>query len=293
MCVVITSLSYEDDTGSTNLFSNASESLQVALNSSQRVLSVPQNVWVNFKIATNGSYNASYLSYASNAVPTVNVTVTLQNGYKTVIPAEELFSYPRTYNDEGQYDIIDDTHQISTFANTTNTGYVLEWGIPYMTMNYVIPDYKRSQFKMAPAIRTDFANQGAGYELHDSCDPVTKATAAPTRIATARPAATSAAADTQTSTNVGAIVGGVVGGILGLTLIVRGLASLFHRSRRRLDMAGPHGHGQPATMPILTGQNMPHERCADRNPRWTPMSPARVPRFGRNQEDEWNTCECE
>jgi len=277
MCVIITGLSYQDDTATTSLFSNASESLQVNLNPSERVLYVPQGVWDNFKTATSGYYNASYLSYASTAVPTGNVTVTLQNGYKTVIPAEELFYYPRGYNDEGQYDVIDNTYQISTIINTTNDGYVLDWGIPYMTMNYIIADFKRSQFQMAPAIRTDFDNIGGGYVLEASCDPTTKATAAPTVNATAGPASSTAVAS-HSSSNVGPIVGGVVGGILGLIAIVGGLALLFYRSRRRRNAATGGDHGQPMITP-MAGGSMPHSggSQADRYSHWTAMSPTEAP----------------
>jgi hypothetical protein len=278
MCVIITGLSYQDDTATTSLFSNASESLQVNLNPSQRVLYVPQGVWDNFKTATNGYYNASYLSYASTAVPTGNVTVTLQNGYKTVIPAEELFYYPRGYNDEGQYDIVDNTYQISTLINATNDGYVLDWGIPYMTMNYIIADFKRSQFQMAPAIRTDFDNIGGGYVLKASCDPTTKATATPTVSPTAGPAATTGAAS-HSSSNVGPIVGGVVGGILGLIAIIGGLALLFYRSRRRRNAAIVSEHGQPMMTTPMAGGSMPHHggSQADRYSHWTAMSPTEAP----------------
>ncbi|EXJ62502.1 hypothetical protein A1O7_02940 [Cladophialophora yegresii CBS 114405] len=280
MCVVITGLSYSDETGSTNLFSNSSESLQVNLNPSQRVLYVPQGVWENFKTATGGYYNASYLSYASNAVPTGNVTVTLQNGYKSVIPAEELFYYPRGYNDDGQYEVVDNTYQISTVINTTSDGYVLDWGIPYMTMNYIIADYKRSQFQMAPAIRTNFDNIGGGYALKASCDPTTEATPAPTSSATVGPVSTTAAASSHhSSSNVGPIVGGVVGGVLGLILIVGGLALLFYRSRRRRNFAASGEHGQPMMTQPMANDGIPHNggSQADRYSRWTAMSPTEAP----------------
>lgn len=285
MCVVITGLSYQDDVGTTNLFSNTSESLQVNLNPSERVLYVPQNVWENYKTATNGYYNASYLSYASNAVPTGNVTVTLQNGYKTIIPAEELFYYPRSYNDQGQYEVIDNTYQISTIVNTTNDGYVMNWGIPYMTMNYIIADYKRSQFKMAPAIRTNFDNQGGGYALEASCDPVTSATA--TASPTVSPTSSAAASSSKSSSsNTGAIVGGVVGGVIGLILIIGGLALLFLRSRRR-KAAGSGSSSENGQMaPMVEASGMPHNGSqADRYSHWTAMSPTEVPsELGGNEK---------
>ncbi|KIX96784.1 uncharacterized protein Z520_07504 [Fonsecaea multimorphosa CBS 102226] len=286
MCVIITSLAYEDETGSTSLFSNSSESLQVNLQPSERSLNVPQNVWENFQKATNGILlNASYLSYPSTAVPTGQLVVTLQNGYKTTIPAEELFYYPRGYNDDGQYTVIDNTYQIATLFNASNDGYVLNWGIPFMTMNYVIGDYKRSQFKMAPAIRTNFENQGGGYALKASCDPVATATASSTSsiivsTSTAGATTSSASASKDSSSNnknIGPIVGGVVGGVLGLILIVGGLALLFYRSRRRRNIPGAAGeHGQPTmTTPMMGDGNAAQNAgsAADRHSHWTAMSP--------------------
>lgn len=278
MCVVITDLSYEDESGSTNLFSNSSESLQVNLQPSQRVLYVPQNVWQNFKTATGGVYNASYLTYPADNVPTGNLSVTLQNGYKTTIPAEELFYYPRGYDDNGVYTVINNTYQITTLVNTTNDGYVMDWGIPFLTMNYIVGDYKRGKFKMAPAIRTDFSNQGGGYALQASCDPLTSATPTATGSSTAT---AGSAAETSTavaptpshSSNIGPIVGGVVGGVLGLILIVGGLALLFYRMRRRRNSASD---GPGATTPMMAegGVSPPDGSTADRYSHWTAMSPS-------------------
>ena len=282
LCVIITGLTYQDDSGTTNLFSNASESLQVNLNPSQRVLNVPQGVWDNFKNATHAYYNASYLSYASTAVPTGNVTVTLQNGYKTIIPAEELFYYPRTFNNKGQYDILNNTYQISTIINATNDGYVLDWGIPYMTMNYIIADYERSQFQMAPAIRTDFDNIGGGYVLKASCDPVTQTTAGPTSSSTTAgpgPTTTTTAAASHKSSNVGPIVGGVVGGLAVLVLIVCGAAFFLIRRRRQAKAAAAGAHGRSEMTTPLAGGSMPHQggSQADRYSNWTALSPAETP----------------
>jgi hypothetical protein len=276
MCVVITALSYTDNTGTTNLFSNSSESLQVALNPSQRVLNVPQNVWDKYKTATGGYYNSSYLSYNANAVPTGNVSVTLQNGYTTIIPASELFYFPRTYDDTGKYSILDSSYQISTIVNATNDGYVMDWGIPYMTMNYFVADFKRSQFKMAPAIRTDFSAQGGGYALQASCDPTVKVTASATSSATATASTSAASSGGHSSSNVGPIVGGVVGGVLGLIAIVGGLILLFYRSRRHKNAQTPTEHGTP----MMTEQHMPHQgdgSHAGRLSTWTAMSPTEVP----------------
>jgi hypothetical protein len=185
--------------------------------------------------ATAGVFLDSWLTYAAKDTPTGNLTVTLSNGYKISIPPEELFYVPRGYNDDGKYEVLDTTYKIAMMVNTTDDGYVKNWGIPFLTMNYVIGDYQRNQFKMAPAIRTDFSKTGtAGSSLSNnlkaSCDPTTKSTPTPTSGSDSDSTDVSAsgatgsssssnnnassAADKDKAVNTGAIVGGVVGGVL-------------------------------------------------------------------------------
>lgn len=278
-CVIVTDLVYETEDRSVSLFSNASESLQVNLQPSTRVLYTPQNVWENFRDASGGIYEGGYLSYYGTNPPKGNITATLQNGYKTTIPTEELFYYPRTYDDDGKYDIKNNTYQIGLLMNQTNDGYVMDWGIPFLTMNYVIADYTRKQFKMAEAIRTNFANQGGGYVLTASCDPTTASTPTATSTGTGIAAATSSAAPSSEgkADHTKAIIGGVVGGILGLIAIVGGLGFLFYRHRRRhrevvengnKNINPAYGQGHPQT-PAMSHSNT----VTGRYSHWTAMSP--------------------
>ena len=278
-CVIITDLMYETEDKSVSLFSNASQTLQVALQPSTRVMYVPQNVWENFRDASGGIYDAGYLNYYAGNPPKGNISVTLQNGYKTTIPTEELFYYPRGYDDEGKYDVKNNTYQIGLFMNATNDGYVMDWGVPFLTMNYIIADYTRKQFKMAEAIRTDFTNQGGGYVLTASCDPTTAATA--TATGTNVPAATSSVAPVTEAKadHTKAIIGGVVGGILGLVALVGGLGFLFWRHRKRQQHQAVPGNGDNNFNPAYGAAN-PHtpamshaNTVTGRYSHWTAMSP--------------------
>lgn len=289
-CVVVTGITWNDEKGSHNMFSNSTETLSINMQPSERVLYVPQDVWANFGNVTNGVYNDSlgYLSYSAANPPTGNLTVTLSGGYNTTIPAEELFMQPRTYDDDGNYAISDDTKLISMIINQTANGYVMNWGMPFLTMNYIIGDYERQQFKIAPAVRTDLsATGGKTYKLQASCDPTTtsSATATVSGISSASGVggsavnSPSAAAASSSSSgggggghsNTGAIVGGVVGGVLGLIAIVGGLALLFYRSRRRRNAAAAAAGNQGGGMSQYTGS------VADRQSQWTAMSPTEVP----------------
>ncbi|KAI1623201.1 aspartic peptidase domain-containing protein [Exophiala viscosa] len=285
MCVNVTGITYADATGSHNMFSNSSEIVQINLQPSERVLYLPQDVWANFGTASGGVYNDSlgYLAYSASNPPTGNLTVTLSGGYNTTIPAEELFLMPRHYNDEGQYVIEDDTTLIAAVYNQSANGYVLNWGIPFLTMNYIIGDYKRQQFKMAPAIRRDFSATESAYKLQASCDPTTNST--PTTSASGTASASAVGGRTTSSSpaassssggghsNTGAIVGGVVGGVLGLVAIVGGLALMFYRSRRKRNAAAA------TTAPPAAGQQgmSQYGSAGDRHSQWTTMSPTEVP----------------
>jgi hypothetical protein len=298
MCVVVSGMTWDDGAGggSTNLFANSSETFTVNLQPSTNVLYVPQDVWEKFQDATDGVYSSPYLTYASNSTPTGNLTVTFANGYTSSIPAEELFELPRWYDDDGQYVVADDTYTLSTVLNTTGDGYVLDWGLPFLTMNYVIGDYKRAQFHLAPAVRTDFSEQGGSYHLQASCDPTTSSTPTATASSSATAANGGGAAASASgsasatvvkhhSSNTGAIVGGVVGGVLGLILVVGGLALMFYRTRRRnRNAAAAAAAAAPASGPDA-GMSQYTGSVADRHSHWTAMSPTEVPsELGNNQK---------
>ena len=231
-------MTYDTINGSVSLFSNSSESLQVALVPSLHTLNVPQDVFMNFAKASNGTYilEEQNIIYPASYEPNGNITVTLNGGYKTTIPSTELFTYPRLYNPQGVYSISNTSFFLAEISNVSSgAGFVYQWGIPYLTMNYFIGDWARSRFQMAPAIRTDFQSQGAGYMLSAICDPVstTSSTHPPASSATHPKPSTPVPSTPASKSNTGAIVGGVVGGVLGLILIVGGLALLFYRSRRQ------------------------------------------------------------
>lgn len=239
-CVVITALTYNDANGSISLFANSSEALQVTLQPAITYLTLPQDIWAKWRDATNGTYNPSegQLVYPFDNVPTGNITVTLSNGYETTIPNSELFNAPRGYNDQGKFTYTNATYQVGQIYNATLDGYIGDWGMPYMTMNYLIADFKRGQFHMAPAIRSTYEAQGGGYVLKASCDPVPTATPPPPPP----PVSSSSSVSSSTTTaspvsgnghnHTRAIAGGVIGGAAGVVGVIGGLI-LFCRHRHR------------------------------------------------------------
>ncbi|KAI1620691.1 hypothetical protein EDD37DRAFT_640728 [Exophiala viscosa] len=238
LCPIVTGLTWDTDNGSVNIFSNASEALQISLQPAINYLTVTPDMFANFANATGASLtlDPGVLAYDAAQPPVGNLTVTLRGGYQTQITSADLFVYPRGYIN-GTYSVTNSTFLLAEMVAQNNTGYVKNWGVPYLTFNYLMVDYARSQFQLAPAIRTDFSSQGGGYELSAVCDPVTTVTSTPVSSSPVPPvtitSSTSKSSSPKSGNNTGAIVGGVVGGVLGLALILGGLALLFYRSRKQ------------------------------------------------------------
>jgi hypothetical protein len=209
--------------------------LEIGLKPFLRKLQLPQDVFDNLIRVSNGTFNAllSLITYPRANPPDGNLTVTLQNGYTTVIPSSELFSLPRDYDSNGFYSIVDPEWVIAEATNGTDPRYVASWGIPYLTMNYLVVDYDRGTFQMAPAIRTDFSSAEAGALIKTVCPPVPTTSATPTPSKTAPPTTTTSVAPVVHTNHTGAIAGGVVGGVVGLALIAGLLIFIFLRRKRR------------------------------------------------------------
>ena len=227
-CVVVTNITYNSSNGSASLFSNSSETLEVSLEPFERLLELPQNLFDNFAKVSQASWNDSLglLTYPRASPPDGNLTITLLNGYTTVIPASELFSLSRLYDSSGFYTIINPDRMIAEVGNSTDPRYVPSWGIPFLTMNYIVMDYDKDTFQMAPAIRTDFSSEG-GALIKALCTSMVTPTSTPTVLPTVPTLAVPVAHHNHTA----AIIGGIVGGVIGLAFI--GAAIFFILSRRQ------------------------------------------------------------
>lgn len=125
---------------------------------------------------------------------------------------------------------------IAEVGNSTDPQYVPSWGIPFLTMNYMVMDYDEGTFRMAPAIRTDFSPEGGAIIKALCTGVVSSPTSLPTSTPTAPPTAPTSAAPVAHRNHTGAIVGGIVGGVVGLAFI--GAVIFFILSRRKGPTAG-------------------------------------------------------
>jgi hypothetical protein len=237
-CLVANNITWIWEGGSTSLFANDSEILQIGLDPYQKGIDVPQHIYQKFLDATQGQYDPDLglAIYDVNNPPRGNISVTLSNGYTTTILGDELFSKPRLYNNETAiYEISNDTVTIGLVTNFTEPGYVASWGMPFLTMNYLLMDHDNQEFKMAKAVRGDY-----GALISTICGPEQVPTSAPT---------TADSSNSSGGSNTGVIAGSVVGGVLGLALIICGVGYFFWRQnrnrkqQRQSEMAQSSGYG--------------------------------------------------
>lgn len=227
-CVEITNITYVTSEASTSLFSNSSETLQVALQPFAHSLGVPGDIFANFLRASNGTVGKDPGTTALVTLPTDaelgNLSVTLSNGYETIIPSQELFFPPRQYGKDGTYTVSNDSYLVAALANLTTTeSYLFDWGIPILTMNYMIMDYDNQTFSLAPARQGPYGSSNGALvqPLCKGIAPVTTTAGVPqstNSIVTPAPSSPTAGAKSS-HTNVGAIAGGVVGGVVGLAIV--------------------------------------------------------------------------
>ena len=161
-----------------------------------------------------------------NNTPTGNISMTLSNDFRTTILNYEVFRTPREYNSNGVYSIVSDTLFTSLIYNFSAPGIPTSiFGTPYLTMNYILMDYKNNEFKLAPAQREPYPSR-SGPVISAVCRGMSTPSST-TNITTP------VSLPHLHNTNTDEIAGGVVGGVLGLILILGSFDYLFWRSNRK------------------------------------------------------------
>lgn len=215
----ITGMEYQTGSRTVDLLPNGtSESFTAVIDPYFPNLTVPDEMLWKWGNATNGTWAPEVLShtYTANNVPTGNITVTLANGLRTIIPYEALFSPPaydngisssvRNVSDNTVYSILNPWSAFGADPSPTSAAI---FGVPYAAMVYMIMDWEKKQASIANA------NQAAqiGGDAIAICG-------------------SSSSKGAGSSNNTGAIAGGVVGGVVGLALIAV-LAWFFWKRKRR------------------------------------------------------------
>lgn len=142
------------------------------------------------------------------------------------MPASEFFLPIRDVNAEGELEIENATYVASRFRDHDITDGIASWGLPFLTMNYMVNDYQKMRFRLAPALQGPY-----GFSRMPLVQPLCQGLAT-NGTNSSSPALPSPSAHPQHSNHAGAIAGGVVGGLAGLT-IIGALIFLLLRSWRR------------------------------------------------------------
>lgn len=246
-CLQITDIEWVENGKSVSLFNDTTSALQIAMNPFFNTIELPQDLWSSFMQVTGGVYSTALtsISYPAASVPTGSLNVTIQGAYSVAIPAVELFTFPRMYSSSGNLTVSDTTVKIAQVYNYTNgiqgRNILATWGLPFMTMNYLVLDPEQDEFRLAKAIRQNFGTQGGAIPKKLCSGLVT-----PTTSTTTTPSPTSPPVETSSTvpsespvpsggSNTGAIVGGVVGGVAGLLLIALIVFFCLRRRNRRQE----------------------------------------------------------
>lgn len=236
-CAILTSITYDAGGKSTSLFSDASDSIIVHLDPYSQDIQLPSTMLQEFADAEKTAvWNATSRRFElpATAPPTGTITVTISDmgsaqgdaskpsvaSYKSVIPATELFNYPRAYNAAGVLEVANATvYNIGLTNLTTSTKFAV-LGLPFFTQNYLIVDPDAPNFQLAPAVVTAADPKGADAKIKQVCRSVEA---------------------TKTGSQAAGIAGAVVGSIVGTLLLV---ALFLYLRKRRKNVASLHSQGE-------------------------------------------------
>ncbi|KAL8851760.1 MAG: hypothetical protein Q9221_003370 [Calogaya cf. arnoldii] len=190
----------------------------------QRFTFLPSMV-KNFAAMT--SYNSSYpgLVFPTGLRPSGALHITLDNGYTTTIPNDHLFTPKRGSDQNGQYVVTNSSileTGIGYNVDDADSDVQLILGGLFLTYNYLVVDYDKNEFQMAPSVQGDQASSEA---ITTVCDP-TLPTRGPEDFRQAQPS------DQSGPSRSAAISGGTAGGVVGLAAIAA-LCYFLVRKRRR------------------------------------------------------------
>lgn len=168
------------------------------------------------------------MQYNVSQRPTGNLTITLDNGYRSTISNDELFTPLRGSDQYGRYTITNNSVLEAGVADNrkSNPSSVTPTlGGLFLTFNYLFVDYRNGVFNLAPAV--------ASSNTSSAVNIVTVCTSSNISNTTQSPTPTPTPSSSSSKTNVGAIAGGVVGGVVGLALL--GILVFFLLRRRRRE----------------------------------------------------------
>ena len=233
----------------------------------------------NFAYITDYNGTDEDFTYPIDDAPLGNLTITLDNGYTTTIPNEKFVTLLRGSDKNGRYVVTNSSVAEAGIAYNIDDDdddvQPLLGGL-FLSMNYLVVDYEKNQFQMAPAIQG--VQPDSSRDLETLCTPT--ATPSPPPTATPTPLSGSLSGSGG-GVNRGAIAGGVVGGVAGLAIVGAIVFFLFRRRRqqRRQPIQQPPAYNstQDDKTPAWLSTNPVPSRCDPQSPSELPQSPTELP----------------
>ncbi|KAH8695892.1 hypothetical protein GQ44DRAFT_765039 [Phaeosphaeriaceae sp. PMI808] len=196
----------------------------------------PPSVVRNFALHTgvNSTLFPDKMRYNIKDRPTGDLQITLSNGYKTTISNEEIFAPQRGSDKNGRYTFVNDTVLEAFVADTRNRNpndVESSLGSMFLTFNYLMVDYAKWEFHLAPAVSAKTPN------------------VRPNLITVCSQFSSMSNSGESKGASKGVIAGGVVGGMAGVAIITGLVFYLLRRKRRSQKSYSESWEGEPRLVP--------------------------------------------
>lgn len=155
--VLIKDIRLDNVEGSFSLLENYHSAVPACVDPWQNVFTLSKSMYRRFVNLTDAppTTNKTQIVWPASAEPLLgNLTVTLSNGYTTVVPHHELVSQERGTNAQGAYDVVNASAISVSISvdNDPNTELTPILGGVYLSANYLLVDYANRKFSLAPAV---------------------------------------------------------------------------------------------------------------------------------------------
>ncbi|KAL8903485.1 MAG: hypothetical protein Q9207_003898 [Kuettlingeria erythrocarpa] len=187
-------------------------------------------------------YNDTYPALTFPSPPDGALEIKLDNGYRTIVPNDHLFTPKRGSDDDGHYVVTNSSIVESGIEdNTDNMDGDSDLrpilGGLFLSFNYLVVDYDNNRFQMASSL------QGA---QHSIANIVLVCTPTPTPMVPDTNSSQTDQSDGDESSRAAAIGGGTAGGI-ALVAAMGGICYFFSRKRRQAQRLGEKRAAQRLT----------------------------------------------
>lgn len=190
----------------------------------------------------NLSFTEYGLPYAMDKVGDWSLSITLDNGYTTTMPASELVRPLLGWDRQGNRVPVPGMANLQILNNPTDVGEVPTLGKIFLSRSYLAVNYETGLFGLAAAA---VPTQPDKY-MALSCKDVNNGTTG-----------SGSSGSGSNSTNMGAVIGGAVGGGVAVILLIVLAILLWRRKRRARRAEVAHGTLHPLQQDIDLGYRPP------------------------------------